>query len=210
MEAKDFEADPGEYDVPDSVIGFLHGELGDPPGGWPEPFRTRALAGRPAPKGVTELTDDDRAGLHADDGRDPAGRRSTGCCSPGRPGSTPPTATPTATRRCSRPKDFLYGLERDVEHTVELEPGVTLLIELGAVSEPDERGMRTVVTTLNGQLRPVTVRDRSVEVDVEARGEGGPREPRPRRGPVRGRGDAGGRERRDGGAGPRRSRRSRR
>ena len=63
-------------------------------------------------------------------------------------------------------KDFLYGLERDVEHTVELEPGVTLLIELGAVSEADARGMRTVVTTLNGQLRPVTVRDRSVEVET--------------------------------------------
>ena len=57
-------------------------------------------------------------------------------------------------------KDFLYGLEPDVEHTVELEPGVTLLIELEAISEPDDRGMRTVVTTLNGQLRPVTVRDR--------------------------------------------------
>ena len=46
----DFEAAPGEFDVPDSVIGFLRGELGDPPGGWPEPFRTRALAGRPPAK----------------------------------------------------------------------------------------------------------------------------------------------------------------
>ncbi|MEJ7743400.1 MAG: hypothetical protein WKF73_13145 [Nocardioidaceae bacterium] len=35
---------PSTY--PDSVIGFLSGELGDPPGGWPEPFRTKALAGR--------------------------------------------------------------------------------------------------------------------------------------------------------------------
>ena len=34
------------YDLPDSVIGFLRGELGDPPGGWPEPFRSRALEGR--------------------------------------------------------------------------------------------------------------------------------------------------------------------
>ncbi len=33
------------YDIPDSVIGFLRGELGDPPGGWPEPLRTKALAG---------------------------------------------------------------------------------------------------------------------------------------------------------------------
>ncbi len=43
---EDFEADPGKYDIPDSVIGFLRGELGDPPGGWPEPFRSKALQGR--------------------------------------------------------------------------------------------------------------------------------------------------------------------
>ena len=42
----DFEANPQAYDVPDSVVGFLQGELGDPPGGWPEPFRSKALAGR--------------------------------------------------------------------------------------------------------------------------------------------------------------------
>ncbi len=40
----DFEENPTKYDIPDSVIGFLEGELGDPPGGWPEPFRTKALA----------------------------------------------------------------------------------------------------------------------------------------------------------------------
>ena len=39
---------PHRYDIPDSVIGFLNGELGDPPGGWPEPFRTKALEGRSA------------------------------------------------------------------------------------------------------------------------------------------------------------------
>ena len=48
VEPEDFEADPGQFDVPDSVIGFLRGELGDPPGGWPEPFRSRALQGRTA------------------------------------------------------------------------------------------------------------------------------------------------------------------
>ena len=41
----DFEANPGKYDVPDSVVGFMAGELGDLPGGWPEPFRTKVLAG---------------------------------------------------------------------------------------------------------------------------------------------------------------------
>ena len=34
--ADDFAADPSRYDIPDSVIGFFRGELGDPPGGWPE------------------------------------------------------------------------------------------------------------------------------------------------------------------------------
>ena len=42
----DFNENPQKYDIPDSVIGFLSGELGDPPGGWPEPFRTKALQGR--------------------------------------------------------------------------------------------------------------------------------------------------------------------
>ena len=65
-------------------------------------------------------------------------------------------------------KDFLYGLEPEVEHTVELEQGVTLLIELEAISEADERGYRTVMTTLNGQLRPVSVRDADVATDVKA------------------------------------------
>ena len=45
----DFEENPQNYDIPDSVIGFLGGELGDPPGGWPEPFRTKALQGRTVP-----------------------------------------------------------------------------------------------------------------------------------------------------------------
>ena len=42
----EFAENPGKFDIPDSVIGFLNGELGDPPGGWPEPFRTKALEGR--------------------------------------------------------------------------------------------------------------------------------------------------------------------
>ncbi|MBL8927976.1 MAG: pyruvate carboxylase [Pseudonocardia sp.] len=164
--ADDFEANPGEYDVPDSVVGFLHGELGDPPGGWPEPFRSRALAGRPAPKGVTDLTDDDRAGLHAATART---RRTTlnRLLFPGPAREYAAHTDAYGDTSVLSTKDFLYGLERDVEHTVELEPGVTLLIELDAVSEVDTHGMRTVVTTLNGQIRPVTVRDRSVEVETK-------------------------------------------
>ena len=160
---EDFEADPGHFDIPDSVVGFLNGELGDPPGGWPEPFRTRALEGRPAHRPGADLTDADRAGLRDN-------RRATlnHLLFPG------PTKEFTAHRDAYgdtsvlSSKDFFYGLEQNVEHTVTLEPGVTLLIQLEAISEADARGYRTVLATLNGQLRTVTVRDTSVHTDVKA------------------------------------------
>jgi pyruvate carboxylase len=44
---------------------------------------------------------------------------------------------------------------------------VQLLIELQAIAEADERGMRTVLMSLNGQLRPLQVRDRSIATDVK-------------------------------------------
>src|ERR671910_1672593 len=59
----DFAANPQNYDIPDSVIGFLSGELGDPPGGWPEPFRTRALQGRTVKLRDEELAEPDSAAL---------------------------------------------------------------------------------------------------------------------------------------------------
>jgi pyruvate carboxylase len=161
VDPKEFEADPGRFDVPDSVIGFLHGELGDPAGGWPEPFRTKALAGRPAPRGVAPLTDEDHAGLSAD-------RRATlnRLLFPG------PTKEFLAHRAqfsdtsVLASKDFFYGLEPRKEYTVGLDKGVTLLIELEAIGEADERGIRTVMANLNGQLRTIQIRDRSVAADV--------------------------------------------
>ena len=61
---------------------------------------------------------------------------------------------------------FFYGLRHGDEHRVRLERGVELLIGLEAISDPDERGMRTVMCIFNGQLRPVVVRDRSIASEV--------------------------------------------
>ncbi|MEW2126237.1 pyruvate carboxylase [Streptomyces sp. NPDC087866] len=163
VEAADFESDPGKFDVPDSVIGFLRGELGDPPGGWPEPFRTRALQGRPEKAQTPHLSDEDREAL-----RESPRATLNRLLFPG------PTKEFTAHREAYGDTsvlptpDFLYGLEPETEHPVTLEPGVTLLIELEAISEADERGFRSVLTTLNGQLRPVSVRDKSVATEVKA------------------------------------------
>ena len=159
----DFEANPTAYDIPDSVIGFLNGELGDPPGGWPEPFRTRALEGRSAKPRVTELSGEDEAAL----AREP---RSTlnRLLFPG------PTKDFESSREAYSDlavlgtREFLHGIEVGHEHQIDLEPGKRLLIGLQSISEPDERGMRTVMFTMGGQLRPVQVRDERVSVDVKA------------------------------------------
>ncbi|OZE84373.1 pyruvate carboxylase [Rhodococcoides fascians] len=158
--AEEFAEDPSRYDIPDSVVGFLRGDLGTPAGGWPEPLRSKALEGRGAGKPVSPLTDEDEKNL---DGTS-AQRRTTlnRLLFPG----------PTAELEAHREKygdttrlsanQFFYGLRQGEEHRVTLEKGVELLIGLEAISDPDERGMRTVMCILNGQLRPVSVRDRSI------------------------------------------------
>lgn len=160
-----FEADPGKFDIPDSVIGFLNGELGDPPGGWPEPFRTKALAGRTWKASEPTLTFQQQDALATGDH---FGRRRTlnQLLFPG------PTRDFDESRQAHGDvsvlptRDYLYGLSQGEEHEVVLGEGVKLLLGLEAIGEPDERGFRTVMCTINGQLRPVSVRDRSVAAEV--------------------------------------------
>ena len=166
ISAEEFAADPHRCDIPDSVIGFLRGELGDPAGGWPEPLRSKALQGRAAARSTARLSVEDYAELAA-------------------PGPTRRAALnrllfPGPTREFLSHREqfgdtsslsanqFLYGLRRGEEHRVKLEKGVELLIGLEAISEPDARGMRTVLCLLNGQLRPILVRDRSIDCAVPA------------------------------------------
>ncbi|WP_328607257.1 pyruvate carboxylase [Amycolatopsis sp. NBC_00345] len=160
---EDFEAEPNKFDIPDSVIGFLRGELGDPPGGWPEPFRTKALEGRSAAKPVAELSEEDRKEL-TDDRRGALNRLLF-------PGPTKEFQTHREAYGDTSvlpSKDFFYGLRPGEEYAVDLEPGVRLLIELEAIGEADERGMRTVMSSLNGQIRPIQIRDRSIASDIPA------------------------------------------
>jgi pyruvate carboxylase len=162
----DFEQNPDKYDIPDSVIGFMAGELGDLPGGWPEPFRTKVLAGRTVKIGVTELSEAESADL----GADSATRRRTL--------NRLLFAGPTAAFEQNRElygdlsvvdtTDYLYGLQQGTEHIVEMSKGVRLYVGLEAIGEADDKGMRTVMTTLNGQLRPVFVRDRGIQVESKA------------------------------------------
>ena len=85
---------------------------------------------------------------------------------PGPAKDSSPTARRTATCRLSDTPDYLYGLKPGEEHVAEIDPGVQLYVGLEAIGEADAKGMRTVMTTLNGQLRPVYVRDRSITVET--------------------------------------------
>lgn len=164
VSAQEFAADPSRVDIPDSVIGFLRGELGDPAGGWPEPLRTKALAGRGPAREMQQLSADDEAVLAR-----PGPERRARLNHLLFPGPTKEFETHRELygdlSRLSA-NQFFYGLRQGEEHRVRLERGVELLIGLQAISEPDERGVRTVMCIINGQLRPVEVRDRSIASDV--------------------------------------------
>jgi len=172
----DFEQNPQKYDIPDSVIGFMAGELGDLPGGWPEPFRSKVLAGRDVRLTVTPVPDEERAHLATP--------------GPERQHALNRLLFPQPTRQFEQVReqygdlsvlpttDYLYGLRPGQEHVVPLGRGVDLLVGLEAIGEVDERGMRTVMTTMNGQLRPVTVRDRSVEVETKVAEQADPSDPK--------------------------------
>ena len=170
----DFESDPASYDLPDSVLGFLRGELGTPPGGWPEPFRSRALAGRDDSSGDGDLPRDDLAALGGE-GRRPALNR---LMLPG------PAAEQAAVRErygdvsVVPTRAFLYGLEPGEELAVDLEPGVRLYLRLEAITEADGRGIRTLLVTLNGQPRPIDAQDRSLQPYVPVREKADPAEDR--------------------------------
>jgi pyruvate carboxylase len=170
----DFAANPGSYDVPDSVIGFLRGELGDPPGGWPEPFRTKALEGRGVTRAMTELSEEHR-GLLAGSG--PARRRALNHL-------LFPSPAQDFDKAVEKYGDisvvdtyhYLYGMTAGSgeEVTIHLEKGVTMLVTLEAIGEPDDHGLRWVMFNYNGQIRPVQVFDTSAEVTVHARVKANP------------------------------------
>jgi len=166
VSADEFASDPARFDIPESVLGFLRGELGDPAGGWPEPLRSAALAGRAPARPTQQLTPDDEALLSL--------------AGPKRQATLNRLLFPAPTKEFEEHREiygdtsqlsanqFFYGLRQGEEHRVQLERGVELLIGLEAISEPDERGMRTVMCIMNGQLRPVLVRDRSIASEVPA------------------------------------------
>ena len=161
--------DPGkDVAFPDSVVEMFHGDLGQPPGGWPRDLQAKILKGAEpisVPPGSlippvdleairAELaeklpwtpTEQDLASylMYPKVFLDFAKSQET---------YGPTSVLPTTV--------YFYGMQAGDELTIELERGKSLVLICQAVGEPDNEGMVRVFFELNGQPRMVRVPDRS-------------------------------------------------
>ncbi|MXU63854.1 pyruvate carboxylase [Oceanomicrobium pacificus] len=155
---------------PDSVVDMMRGNLGQPPGGFPDGIQSKVLKGetpmvtRPgahmepvdlekvradlsAELGGFEVDDEDLCGylMYPKVFLDYMGRhRDYG------PVRTLPTPV------------FFYGMVPGQQISLEIDPGKTLEIRLQAVGETNEEGQVRVFFELNGQPRTIRVPNRTV------------------------------------------------
>ena len=165
-----------EVSFPDSVVGMMRGELGRPPGGWPEAIQRKVLKGeqplrdRPgkklapvdleavraevAEKRGEPVDDEDLNGylMYPKVFLDYAERHAA---------YGPVRALPTPV--------YLYGMEPGDEIEAEIDPGKTLNVRLQAVSETHEDGEVRVFFELNGAPRVIRVPDRKAAGGAAAR-----------------------------------------
>src|SRR5690606_31000582 len=129
----DFEQNPQNYDIPDSVVGFMAGELGDLPGGWPEPFRSKVLAGRTVSIDIPPRSEEERQELSAASAdRSPKLTRSLSS----RPASELEQNRETYDDLAALgTPDYYYALKSGEEHVAEIDAGEQLYVGLEAIGE---------------------------------------------------------------------------
>jgi len=162
---------------PDSVVDMMRGNLGQPPGGFPDAILTKALKGeeptlhRPGRDVPPVDLEEARAALSKEmEGKEVDDEDLNGYLMypkvfldyMGRHKTYGPVRTlPTRT--------FFYGMEPGEEIVAEIDPGKTLEIRLQAVSEVNEDGEVKVFFELNGQPRTVRVMNRLAEAKKVSR-----------------------------------------
>jgi pyruvate carboxylase len=168
-----------ETDVafPDSVVDMMRGNLGQPPGGFPDGIVSKVLKGeapntdRPGAHLAPIDLEAVRAELSAElEGYDVDDEDLNGYLMypkvfldyMGRHRLYGPVrALPT--------RAFFYGMEPGEEITAEIDPGKILEIRLQAVGETDENGEVKVFFELNGQPRVIRVPNRLVKATTAQR-----------------------------------------
>jgi pyruvate carboxylase len=160
---------------PDSVVAMLKGELGQPPGGWPEALQAKAL------KGATPITD--RPGKHlapvdlvaAQSEAQKVAQRHVSDYEVASHIMYPKVFADYVKHRREFGRldvlptpTFFYGMTPGEEIAIDIDPGKTLVIRLMTVGRADERGEREVFFELNGQPRIVRVADKAVAPSAPA------------------------------------------
>jgi pyruvate carboxylase len=165
-----------EIAFPASVVEMLRGDLGQPPGGWPEGLQKKALKGEKASTarpgsllGDADLTAqsaeaEKRLGRHID-GQDLASyllypKVSSDFAAAERKYG-PVSVLPTPI--------YFYGMQVGDETNFAIEKGKALVVRLQAVGETDEEGQARVFFELNGQPRVVKVPNRAATAALPAR-----------------------------------------
>ncbi|MDM7457921.1 MAG: biotin/lipoyl-containing protein, partial [Paracoccus sp. (in: a-proteobacteria)] len=171
-------ADPArEVSFPESVVDMMRGNLGQPPGGWPEAIQRKVL------KGETPITD--RPGAHLPPVDIEAERANLSQMLDGRTIDDedlngylmyPKVFTDYMARhetygpvRTLPTRTFFYGMEPGQEISVEIDPGKTLEVRLLTIGDTDDKGEVKVFFELNGQPRQVRVPNRKVAGGATAR-----------------------------------------
>ncbi|HEV7255289.1 MAG TPA: pyruvate carboxylase [Mesorhizobium sp.] len=176
LDVADVENPSRDIAFPDSVVSMLRGDLGQPPGGWPEPLQKKALKGEnpitARPGALLAELDLAKARGEAEEkvGRKLSEREFASwlmypkvftdfaaACETYGPVSVLPTPI------------YFYGMKAEDEIFVDLEQGKTLVIRLLAAGESDDKGMVTIFFELNGQPRRIKVPDRSRGNGVKVR-----------------------------------------
>ncbi|MDR3621073.1 MAG: pyruvate carboxylase [Paludisphaera borealis] len=177
-----------ELAFPDSVVEFMEGRLGQPPGGFPPALQERILKGRPPltdrpganlPPADFEATRAKVAELKGDvEAADVSNRDVLSYLIYPRvyPDLVTHEQTYSDTSVLPTPL-FFYGAEAGEENAFEIEPGKTLIVKLLAVGEPHADGKRTVFFELNGQPREVETTDRSLASSVIETPKADPNDP---------------------------------
>ena len=169
LTVEDLEDPSKDTSVPDSVVTFFKGEVGQPPGGFPAALQSKVLKGAEPltvrPGSVMEPVDfeakraeaqEKMPGIEVDDEDlcsylmyeqvylDYMGRRRD---------YGPVRQLPTPT--------FFYGMQPGEEIAVDLEQGKTMQVRLQTLAETNDQGEVKLFYELNGQPRVIRVPDRA-------------------------------------------------
>jgi pyruvate carboxylase len=160
-----------ELTFPVSVIDYMRGGLGHPPGGFPEPLRTHVL------KGTPPITGRPGASMPPFDWEGARREMETTAGGAVQPRDVVSYALyPKVMREYMEHRAlhgdtsvlptpaFFYGLRVGEEAWVDIEPGKTLIVKLMSVGEVEADGARLVTFELNGQPRSIRVLDQAAKV----------------------------------------------